>query len=72
MYSEWTSLTLLIQNYGEENKSVLEKFGLLTSKEVTLAIVKQLVANLGITHSPEESPLVSDKEVIIFMMKKYV
>ncbi|XP_044749908.1 ral GTPase-activating protein subunit beta isoform X3 [Coccinella septempunctata] len=63
MYSEWTSLTLLIQNYGEENKSVLEKFGLLTSKEVTLAIVKQLVSNLGITHSPEESPLVSDKEV---------
>lgn len=63
MYSEWTSLTLSIQNYGEENKSVLEKFGLLTSKEVTLAIVKQLVSNLGITHSPEESPLVLDKEV---------
>ncbi|KAL3276294.1 hypothetical protein HHI36_024193 [Cryptolaemus montrouzieri] len=63
MYSEWTSLSLFIQNYGEENKSVLEKFGLLTSKEVTLAIVKQLTTNLGITHSPEASPLVSDKEV---------
>ncbi|KAK9876654.1 hypothetical protein WA026_014029 [Henosepilachna vigintioctopunctata] len=63
MYSEWTSLSTFIQNYGEENKSVLQKFGLLTSREVTVAIVKQLTSNLGITHPPEASPLVCDKEV---------
>lgn len=63
MYSEWTSLSLLIQHCGEESQSVLDKFGLSASKDVTLGIVKQLASNLGITHPAEPSPLTTDKEV---------
>ncbi|CAH0560852.1 unnamed protein product [Brassicogethes aeneus] len=63
MYSEWTSLNLIVQQSGEENQSVLEKFGLTTSKEVTLGLVRQLANNLGITHQPEKSLLTTDKDV---------
>lgn len=63
MYSEWTSLSLVVQNCVEANHSVLEKFGLSTSKEVTTGIVKQLASNLGITHAAEPIPLTTDKEV---------
>nr|XP_008192865.1 PREDICTED: ral GTPase-activating protein subunit beta isoform X3 [Tribolium castaneum] len=63
MYSEWTSLSLMLQKNGDENQSVLEKFGLGTSKEVTLGVVRQLASNLGISQPAEPSPLVTDKEV---------
>lgn len=64
MYSEWTSLNLTIQTCNNETQSVLEKFGLSTSKEVTLGVVKQLASNLGIAQPPEPSPLNTDKEVV--------
>lgn len=63
MYSEWTSLSSLVQSSGEESQSVLKKFGITTSKEVTLGIVRQLASNLGIASPAEPSPLNSDKEV---------
>ncbi|XP_072384831.1 ral GTPase-activating protein subunit beta isoform X2 [Diabrotica undecimpunctata] len=63
MYSEWTSLSLTTQREGERNQSVLEKFGLPISKEITLGLVHQLASNLGITQPAEPSPLTSDKDV---------
>ncbi|XP_049826190.1 ral GTPase-activating protein subunit beta isoform X3 [Aethina tumida] len=63
MYSEWTSLNLIVHQSGEENQSVLEKFGKATSKDVTLGLVRQLASNLGITHPPERSTLTTDKDV---------
>ncbi|XP_063903685.1 ral GTPase-activating protein subunit beta isoform X4 [Zophobas morio] len=63
MYSEWTSLSLMLQNNDDANQSVLEKFGLTTSKDVTLGVVRQLASNLGISQPAEPSPLVTDKEV---------
>lgn len=63
MYSEWTSLNLTVQQCNEETQSVLEKFGLPVSKEITLGLVRQLASNLGITQPPEPSPLITDKDV---------
>ncbi|KOC70045.1 Ral GTPase-activating protein subunit beta [Habropoda laboriosa] len=63
MYSEWASLSILIQQGSEESQSVLEKFSPGAGKEVALSIVRQLAANLGITQAAEPSPLCTDKEV---------
>ncbi|XP_012219325.1 ral GTPase-activating protein subunit beta isoform X2 [Linepithema humile] len=63
MYSEWASLSTLIQQGSEESQSVLEKFPPGAGKEVALSIVRQLAANLGITQIGEPSPLSTDKEV---------
>ncbi|CAH1959130.1 unnamed protein product [Acanthoscelides obtectus] len=63
MYSEWTSLSLAIQQSGEDTQSVLEKFGLPVSKDITVALVHQLASNLGITQPAEPSHLSSDKDV---------
>lgn len=63
MYSEWASLSVLIQQGSEESQSVLEKFSPGAGKEVALSIVRQLAANLGITQAAELSPLCTDKEV---------
>ncbi|KAJ8919438.1 hypothetical protein NQ315_016536, partial [Exocentrus adspersus] len=63
MYSEWTSLSLVVQQSGDESSSVLEKFGLPVSKEVTLGLVRQLASNLGITQPPEPSTLTTDRDV---------
>lgn len=63
MYSEWTSLSLMVQGCGDERQSVLEKFGIAISKEVTVGVVKQLASNLGLTQPAEPSPLTTDKEV---------
>ncbi|KMQ94370.1 hypothetical protein RF55_5482 [Lasius niger] len=63
MYSEWASLSTLIQQGSEESQSVLEKFPPGAGKEVALSIVRQLAANLGITQAGEPSPLSTDKEV---------
>ncbi|CAG9768936.1 unnamed protein product [Ceutorhynchus assimilis] len=63
MYGEWTSLSLAGQEGGEEGQSVLEKFDLPISKEITLGLVKQLASNLGITQAPEPSVLLTDREV---------
>ncbi|XP_011866254.1 PREDICTED: ral GTPase-activating protein subunit beta isoform X1 [Vollenhovia emeryi] len=63
MYSEWASLSTLIQQGSEESQSVLEKFPPGAGKEVALSIVHQLAANLGITQAGEPSPLSTDKEV---------
>lgn len=65
MYSEWTSLSLALQQGGRE--SVLEKFGLPVSKEVTLGLVRQLANNLGITAPPEPSSLITDKDVRLYL-----
>ncbi|XP_066254147.1 ral GTPase-activating protein subunit beta isoform X7 [Euwallacea similis] len=63
MYAEWTSLGLTVQ-YGEQTgQSVLEKFDLPISKEITLGLVKQLASNLGIAQAPEPSILTTDREV---------
>ncbi|XP_056640565.1 ral GTPase-activating protein subunit beta isoform X3 [Diorhabda sublineata] len=60
MYSEWTSLSL---SNDQENNSVLEKFELTISKEITTNLVRQLASNLGITQPPEQSSLTTDKDV---------
>ncbi|KAK4886376.1 hypothetical protein RN001_002647 [Aquatica leii] len=63
MYSEWTSLSPLVQRCGSEGNSVLNKFGINIGREVTVNVVKQLSNNLGITQAAEPSSLKSDKEV---------
>ncbi|KAK9703556.1 RALGAPB N-terminal domain [Popillia japonica] len=63
MYSEWISLSSFVQNSPEASQSVLEKFGITTSKEITLSIVHHLATNLGISQPPEPSPLLTDSEV---------
>lgn len=65
MYSEWTSLTLSFQNGegNEERSSVLDKFPVSSGKDVVLAVVKPLAANLGITQASEPSVLSTDREV---------
>lgn len=63
MYSEWTSLSPLVQSCGPEGHSVLDKFGITIGREVTLSVVRQLATNLGITQAAEPTPLDSDKEV---------
>lgn len=63
MYSEWASLSPLIQNGNDESNSVLDKFGMGIGKDVALGIVKQLSSNLGITQAAEPSPLNTDREV---------
>lgn len=65
MYSEWTSLSLALQQGGRE--SVLEKFGLPVSKEITLGLVRQLASNLGISQPPEPSSLTTEKDVRIYI-----
>ncbi|KAJ8896860.1 hypothetical protein PR048_002206 [Dryococelus australis] len=63
MYSEWASLSALIQNGSEDSQSVLGKFPSTAGKEVALAIVRQLASNLGISQPPEPSPLQTDRDV---------
>jgi hypothetical protein len=63
MYSEWASLTSLIQNGNEESQSVLGKFPIAAGKEVAVAVVKQLASNLGFAQAAEPSPLTTDREV---------
>ncbi|XP_065334606.1 ral GTPase-activating protein subunit beta isoform X7 [Cloeon dipterum] len=64
MYSEWASLSPQIQNGSNENLSVLGKLPSTVGKEVAISVVKNLVANLGLTTQPAEpSSLSSDKEV---------
>lgn len=63
MYGEWTSLNLVVQDGEAEGQSVLEKFDLPISKEITTGLVKQLASNLGITQAPEPSILTTDREV---------
>uniref|UniRef100_A0A8D8UV98 Ral GTPase-activating protein subunit beta n=2 Tax=Cacopsylla melanoneura TaxID=428564 RepID=A0A8D8UV98_9HEMI len=63
MYSEWASLTNVIQNKSDDYSSVLNKLPIGSGRDVTLAVVKQLASNLGISQPAEPSPLVTDKEV---------
>lgn len=67
MYAEWTSLSLTVQHFGQDTQSVLERFGLSVSKEMTLGVVKQLAGSLGITHAAEPSFLKTDREVCIIL-----
>lgn len=64
MYSEWASLTTLVQHGNEESQSVLAKFPMSAGKDVAVAVVKQLASNLGLTQAAEPSPLTTDKEVM--------
>ncbi|KAF7287226.1 hypothetical protein GWI33_002045 [Rhynchophorus ferrugineus] len=63
MYGEWTSLSLMVQQAEQEGQSVLEKFDLPISKEITISLVKQLASNLGLTQAPEPSILINDRDV---------
>ncbi|XP_057325976.1 ral GTPase-activating protein subunit beta isoform X5 [Microplitis mediator] len=63
MYSEWASLSALIQRGSDESRSVLEKLSPGAGREVALPVVRQLASNLGITQAAEPSPLTTDKEV---------
>lgn len=66
MYSEWASLSPLIQQQqaaGGGGHSVLDKFGSV-GKEVVLGVVRQLASNLGLTQPAEPSPLTTDQEVL--------
>lgn len=66
MYSEWASLSPMIQNGNEDSHSVLDKFGVGIGKDVAVGVVKQLASNLGITQAAEPSPLTTDSEVSYF------
>lgn len=64
MYGEWASLSSLIQHGSSENHSVLGKLPVAVGKEVAVAVVKNLVTNLGITsQSAEPSSLSTDRDV---------
>ncbi|KAF7994357.1 hypothetical protein HCN44_003829 [Aphidius gifuensis] len=63
MYSEWASLSSLIQRGSDESRSVLDKFSAGAGREVALSIVRQLSSNLGISQAAEPSTLNTDKEV---------
>lgn len=63
MYSEWASLSALIQRDSDESRSVLEKFSPGAGREVALSVVRQLAVNLGIAQAAEPSSLNTDKEV---------
>ncbi|CAG2067207.1 unnamed protein product, partial [Timema podura] len=63
MYSEWASLSALIQNGCDESQSVLGKLPMSAGREVALSVVKQLASNLGIAQPAESSPLDSDRDV---------
>lgn len=63
MYSEWASLSSLIQQGSEDSQSVLEKFSPGVGREVALSIVRQLAANLGIAQAAEPSSLNNDREI---------
>ena len=63
MYSEWASLSSLIQNGNEDSQSVLGKFSTTAGKEVAVAVVRQLATNLGFAQAAEPSPLTTDREV---------
>lgn len=56
----------LIQNADDEGQSVLKKFNVNTSKDVTLGIVRHLASNLGISSPAEPSTLTTDQEVFTF------
>nr|CAD7256267.1 unnamed protein product [Timema shepardi] len=57
MYSEWASLSALIQNGCDESQSVLGKLPMSAGREVALSVVKQLASNLGIVQPAESKPL---------------
>lgn len=64
MYSEWASLSPVIAaNSNGSSSSVLHKFPSTAGRDVSMAVVKQLASNLGITQPPEPSCLITDEEV---------
>lgn len=65
MFAEWTSLSPAIaaNSSGAQSQSVLNKFSGLAGREVAVAVVKQLAANLGLTQTPVPSTLIKDEEV---------
>lgn len=67
MYSEWASLSPLVQDCNSKSQSVLDKFGANIGKEVTIGVVRQLASNLGITQAAEPSSLITDKEVKLYL-----
>ncbi|KAL1137760.1 hypothetical protein AAG570_009456 [Ranatra chinensis] len=64
MYSEWASLQTVVRTEAAENDSVLAKFPADTGKEVALSVVRQLASNIGITHAPSPSHLITDRQVL--------
>lgn len=65
MFAEWTSLSPIIaaNSNGAQSQSVLNKFSGPAGREVTIAVVKQLAGNLGLTQPAEPSSLTKDEEV---------
>ncbi|KAE8751950.1 hypothetical protein FOCC_FOCC001427 [Frankliniella occidentalis] len=63
MYREWASLSSRLLNGSEEGHSVLEKFPGNAGKDVSLAIIRQLASNVGISQPPQPSNLITDREV---------
>lgn len=65
MFAEWASLSPIIaaNSNGAQSQSVLNKFSGPAGREVTIAVVKQLAANLGLTQPAEPSALTKDEEV---------
>ncbi|XP_037051457.1 ral GTPase-activating protein subunit beta isoform X11 [Bradysia coprophila] len=66
MFAEWASLSPIIaaNSNGAQSKSVLNKFSGPAGREVTIAVTKQLAANLGFTQPAEPSSLANDEEVL--------
>lgn len=65
MFAEWTSLSPVIaaNSSGTQSQSVLTKFAGPAGRDVAVAVVKQLAANLGPTQTAVPSALVKDDEV---------
>lgn len=64
MYSEWASLSNAVTSGASvDSSSVLLKFPASAGRDVTLSVVRQLAANLGIAQAAEPSSLSTDKEV---------
>lgn len=68
MFAEWASLSPIIiaNSNGAQSQSVLNKFSGPAGREVTIAVTKQLAANLGLTQPAEPSSLTNDEEVSVF------
>lgn len=67
MFAEWASLSPIIiaNSNGAQSQSVLNKFSDPAGREVTIAVTKQLAANLGLTQPAEPSSLTNDDEVSV-------
>uniref|UniRef100_A0A336MJE4 CSON013173 protein n=1 Tax=Culicoides sonorensis TaxID=179676 RepID=A0A336MJE4_CULSO len=66
MYSQWASLTPLIEQNvnGSQSTSVLNKFSISCGKDVALTVIKQIASSFSVAQPTEPSPLTTDQELL--------